>query len=85
MSRRRSRIPGSYRQRTLLLLPSIPDELGDEVKDALALRNACSVEGRCPDCGAVGVITADASCAGIFHLTFEHESDCGALTDEALG
>jgi len=79
----RPRIPGTRSSRVLYILPTIPDELDDETKNALAIRNACSVEGRCPCCGALGEIEPDAEYEGIYHYTFRHEPWCGALTDEA--
>ena len=79
---RRPRIPGTRATRVLYVLPAIPDELDEATKDALAIRNACTVEGRCPDCGAVGELHSDAL-DGLFHYTFRHEPWCGALTDEA--
>jgi hypothetical protein len=79
---RRPRIPG-MRKRTLFILPEIHDDDPPELKNALAIRNACTTEGRCPDCGAVGELNPDADYPGIFHYTFRHEPWCGALTDEA--
>jgi hypothetical protein len=80
-----SRIPGTFRNRgrTLLVLPSIPDDAPAELKNAIAIRNACSVEGRCSACGVSGVASADPTHAMVFHYTFEHEPSCPALTDEA--
>jgi len=82
MSRRRSRIPGTYRDAAMFVLPPIPDNLDQATKDGLAIRNASAVEGRCPDCGAVGVVTADPEYGRIFHLTFQHDDRCRALLDE---
>jgi hypothetical protein len=80
---RRPRVPATRKQNALYILPSIPDELSPELKDGLAIRNACATEGVCTGCGAVGVLSADAEYEGIFHYTFQHEPSCGALTDEA--
>lgn len=80
---RRPRIPGTRATRVLYVLPAIPDDLAEATKDALAIRNACAVEGRCPDCGTMGEIHPDAEYDGLFHYTFRHEPWCGALTDEA--
>lgn len=77
------RIPGIRGKRVLYILPTIPDELDEATKDALAIRNACSVEGVCPDCGAVGEVEPDTEDEGIYHYTFRHEPRCGALTNEA--
>jgi hypothetical protein len=60
-----------------------PDELDDETKNALAIRNACATSGHCPDCGAVGELEPDATLELVWHLTFRHEPDCRALTDGA--
>lgn len=79
---RRLRIPGTNSQRVLYVLPPIPDELDDETKNALAIRNACATAGVCPGCGVVGVLSADWKYEGLFHYTFRHEPWCGALTDE---
>jgi hypothetical protein len=82
MSRRRSRIPGTSSRplRALYLLPAIPDDAPEQLKNALAIRNACTTEGRCPNCGAEGEVTGpDAS--GCLHLTFRHEDGCGVLRD----
>ena len=81
MSRRR--VPGTRRPTALFGLPSLPDDATDDLKNALALRNACATEGRCPECRAVGEIHSDAEHAGIWHLVFAHEPWCGALTGEA--
>jgi len=84
MSRRRPRVPGMTRPgRVLYLLPSIPDDLNPAIKNAIAIRNAASTSGKCPDCGAVGEETGPDD-LGVYHLTFRHESWCGALTDEAV-
>jgi hypothetical protein len=83
VTRRRSRIPGTRRRGTLYVLPEIRDDWPAELKDALAIRNACATEGRCPGCGAVGELSSDADLEGVYHLTFRHEAWCGALTDGA--
>jgi len=44
----------------LYVLPAIPDDADEATKDALAIRNAWTTEGRCPDCGAVGAVHPDA-------------------------
>ena len=80
---RRPRIPGTRKGGALYVLPEIRDDLPSELKNALAIRNACATEGVCPGCGVVGVLEADAKYEGIFHYTFQHEPWCGALTDEA--
>jgi hypothetical protein len=84
MSRRRPRIPGTLGpKKTLYVLPAIRDDQPVAIKNALAIRNACATEGVCPVCGAVGVVSPDAKFDGIFHMTFQHEPSCPALTDEA--
>jgi hypothetical protein len=79
----RHSIPGTTRtRRTLYLLPAIPDDATDRVKDGLAIRNACATEGRCPDCGARGELTGP-DAVGFLHLTFRHEDSCRVLGDAA--
>ena len=80
--KRRHRIPGTTAApAALYLLPAIPDDAPEWFKNALALRNAASTSGICPDCGARGE-TSGPDAAGFLHLTFGHELGCGALTDE---
>lgn len=64
---------------TLYVLPAIPDDAPDTVKNALAIRNAASANGVCPSCGATPYLWQDND--GITHLTFEHEEGCGCFTD----
>jgi hypothetical protein len=78
---RRPRIHGTTAHRALFLLPEIRDDDSPERKNALAVRNACATEGRCPCCRAVGEVTADAEFAGEWHLTFRHEDGCVVLAD----
>jgi hypothetical protein len=84
---RPSRIPGirrPQRHRVLLVLPTIPDDADTATKNALAARNACATEGRCPICGATaGTVTPDDALYNVFHLTFEHESGCPVPEVEA--
>jgi hypothetical protein len=82
VSRRRPRVPGTSK-RALALLPSIPDDLDPALKNALAIRNAATVQGVCPDCGAEPEFRRDAHRAKVFHVTFRHEHWCGCLTDDA--
>lgn len=79
---RRARIPATRRARVLYVLPTIPDELAPELKSALAIRNACTVEGVCPACGAAGELLADDELEDVWHLVFRHEPECGTLTDD---
>jgi hypothetical protein len=65
--------------RTVFVLPSIPDALDPAVKNGLALRNACAVEGRCPACGVTPELHLDR--LGIRHLVFVHARDCPVLRD----
>ncbi len=80
---RPTRIPGTYRK-TVLVLPSIDDDLDDDAKNRLAARNVCAVEGRCPECGTFGTITPDADYPGIWHWTFEHEDGAGSIVSQVL-
>lgn len=77
----RGRIPGMRQMRALYVLPPIPDDAPDELKNALAIRNACATEGRCPDCGVAGEVYRDTEYEGIYHYTFRHEPGCRCLTD----
>jgi hypothetical protein len=81
---RRPRIPGTSGRKTLYVLPEIRDSDPVELKNALAIRNACATQGRCPGCGAVGELQPDEEYDGLWHCTFRHESWCGVLTDEAV-
>lgn len=76
-----SRVPGTYRNRgnTLYVLPSVPDDAPADVKNALAIRNACATERRCPACGTTPELTVDSN--GFAWLTFQHEPDCPVLLD----
>jgi len=74
-------IPGTSGRRILCLLPSIPDDLDPETKNALAIRNAATTSGICPCCGATAEVYADREYALIFHAVYRHESWCDALTD----
>jgi hypothetical protein len=65
--------------RTLYVLPSIPDELDEELKNGLAIRNACATGGRCPVCGVTPELHVDR--AGIHHLVFCHEDGCPVTRD----
>ena len=66
--------------RALYLLPEIPDDALTAWKNALAIRNACTTSGRCPDCHARGRLHGpDAD--GFLHLVFAHENDCAVLLD----
>lgn len=73
---RGARIPGTRRRRTLFVLPEIRDSASVELKNAIAARNACATEGRCPICGATGDIHADEQYDRVWHIVFEHEDYC---------
>jgi hypothetical protein len=83
VSRRRPRVPRTTtgKPRALFVLPEIPDDAPEALKNGLAIRNAANVAGVCPDCGARGEITGPDE-HGFMHLTFEHEAGCGAFTDD---
>lgn len=77
-----SRVPGTYsRPRKLYMLPEIRDDATPAFKNALAIRNAASVRGVCPACGARGELTGPDR-HGFMHITFRHEPDCQALLDD---
>lgn len=74
--KRPSRVPGLRSKSTLYVLPPIPDDAPAELKDGLAIRNACAVEGRCPTCGVAPEVIADPELAGLHHA-----DDCRATLD----
>jgi hypothetical protein len=76
---KRRRIPGTTTSRACALyqLPAIPDDAPERFKNALAIRNAATTSGACPDCGARGELTGPDR-DGCLHLTFRHESHCEA-------
>jgi hypothetical protein len=63
------------------VLPPIDDDDPAEVKSAIAVRNAASVERTCPACGAVAEFYADRTRPWLGHLVFRHSAECRALTD----
>jgi hypothetical protein len=71
--------------RVLFVLPTIPDDADTATKNALAARNSCATDGRCPACGATPEIRADADpelrALGVLHLVFVHDDDCPVLRD----
>ncbi len=78
-----ARVPGTYSgRRALYALPTIPDHLEPELKNALAIRNQCAVDGVCPACHAVGEITPDDHHPLVYHFTFRHEPWCPCLRDD---
>ena len=77
--RRRPRVPGLSRSRTLYVLTSIRDSLDPAMKNAVAVRNVCATEGRCPICGARGELHPVER--GISRLVFRHADGCPALRD----
>lgn len=68
-------------RRTLVATPSIPDDASPELKNGLAVRNAATLTGRCPGCGAVAKIVAPPTPGGIGTARMEHEDDCPALLE----
>lgn len=81
---RRSRIPSTRRRDVLYVLPSIPDDADVATKNAIATRNTCMTQGRCPGCGAVGEVRPDPKYGrAVLHLVFSHEPTCPAFLDAA--
>jgi len=73
------RIPGTLRRQpsVLLVLPTIPDAANTDTKNAIAARNRCATEGRCPICGATPErLHQDDELEDVWHLLFEHEPGC---------
>ena len=85
MTRRRGKgnrvVPSSSRKRSLYILPEIKDDASVSEKNALAIRNACSVNGVCPCCGARAVVTQDARHTHLQHVWFAHETWCIVIAD----
>lgn len=77
--RRQPRVPGMSTGPTVSVLPGIDDQLDPKVKNALAVRNAATVAGRCPVCGARGERHPVEH--GIWRLLFRHDDGCPALRD----
>jgi hypothetical protein len=78
--RRRQRIPGT--RGTLFVLAQIRDDDSTERKNALALRNRCATEGKCPACGVIGELVPDPEVERLYHLIFRHEDSCPVLRDD---
>lgn len=82
---RRGRIPGTRRSpATLAVLHAIDDELDVRTKNMLAVRNGCTVDGRCPACGGLSRVYPDPELEGVWHVVFQHEDDCPALDVEGV-
>ena len=68
------------------LLPHIPDDAPDAVREGLARRRITAVEGTCP-CGARLVLPNRAArraakrAGQVLDVHVEHEDDCPAITD----
>jgi hypothetical protein len=65
--------------RTLVVTPLIPDDASTELKNALAIRNAATRSGRCPNCGAVANLVTPPTLDGIGEARMAHEDGCPAL------
>ena len=77
-----SRLPGMYRsKRALYVLAAIPDDAPPHLKKALAIRNACATQLRCPDCGAEPKLRAHPDSDRFFHASFHHEPGCRGRLD----
>jgi hypothetical protein len=73
-----ARVPGTTRRRpgqVLVGLPVIPDDLDEETKNAVAIRNATWVDGKCVACGTAVQLTAFLE-LGVIGVTFNHADDC---------
>jgi hypothetical protein len=78
--KRRHRIPPTPSKRVLFALPEIPDALNAETKNALAIRNQSTVEGKCPSCGCEPEIRRLEPL--VFVARFTHADECPAFRDE---
>lgn len=83
MSRRPPRVPPTPR-RTLFVLPEVRDDWPVALKDSIAVRNAASVSGVCPVCGARAEVVPDPDVVGLWHAWFAHEPECPALTGDEV-
>jgi hypothetical protein len=80
---RTPRIPRTEsKPRVLYLLPAIPDAAPSYLKNGLAVRNACAIDGVCPNCGAVVEVRQLAPL--VYAGTFRHERWCGVLLDSEV-
>jgi hypothetical protein len=73
----------------LVLLPEIHDDYPTEIKNALAMRNDATINGRCRGCGATGPSVLDslagATRGSVEAAVFTHEADCPAGDDVLIG
>ena len=71
-----ARVPGTTRpkQEILVGLPVIDDDLDEDTKNALAIRNATWIDGKCPACGATPSLVASPE-LGLITVTFLHDPD----------
>ena len=73
----------------LFVLPSIPDDAPDEIREGIARRRVVSVTGQCP-CGARLVLPNRAARRAakrsgcVLHFAVEHEDDCPAVDSTLL-
>jgi hypothetical protein len=66
-----------------MLLPAIRDDYSDELKDALAIRNAASTNLECPACDSYveGLPIVPGT---VNRLTMRHDDGCPATNDNIL-
>lgn len=64
--------------RAMALLPVIPDDAPDPVREGIARRRIATIEGRCP-CG-VGVDYSQIPRGAVTHRTVNHRDHCPAIT-----
>ena len=67
--------PGTCRRK--FVLPEVSETDPPEVRNAVAARNAATVAGLCPSCGAV--FRLQRTVGGITVLNMEHDDDCPAI------
>ncbi len=68
------------RRKILFVLPNIPDEGSEALKNGLAIRNQATRTGVCPGCGETADTTAEGFEAGAVHVVnFGHADGCPAL------
>lgn len=65
----------------VFIVPPIDDNLTPAQKNALAIRNQCSIEGTCPACGCQAELHMDPDHPNVGHLLFIHENHCPVARD----
>lgn len=70
-------------KRSLFVVQEIPESADSAMKDALAIRNAATLSGRCPSCGASAKLVVPPRPGRVGEARMAHESGCPALLKSA--